>query len=205
MKKVAGLGWHHSICIDYRTLNKLTKKDAYPLPLPDEVDRLPGATVFSKLDLHSGYWQMPVHPDHNEKTAFCPGPGMGLFQFCRIPFGLAGAPSSFQCMMDNVLRGLPFIVNCIDDILVHSANKDEHTLFEVFQQLKTADLALCGKKCQERSQTHTKSRWFRTGQSPKAQQLFENFWCTIAAPLHALTQKKCLLIGQQHVQRLSLP
>ena len=63
---------------------------------------------------------MPVHPDHCEKTAFRSGPGMGLFQFCRMPFGLTGAPSSFQHMIDYVLRGLPFVVKYIDDTLVHS-------------------------------------------------------------------------------------
>ena len=85
------------LCVDYRELNKKTTKDAYPLPLPDEVqDQLEGAKVFTTLDLQCGYWQMPVNSTDREKTAFCPGPGMGLFQFCRMPFGLAGAPSSFQ-------------------------------------------------------------------------------------------------------------
>ena len=57
-------------------------KDAYPLPLVDEVqDRLSGCTIFSTLVLQSGFWQLPVHPDDYEKTDFCPGPGLGLFQF----------------------------------------------------------------------------------------------------------------------------
>ena len=67
------------ICIDYRELKKRTVKDAYPLPLPDEVqDRLAGSNIFSKLDLQSGYWQLPVQEEDRLKTAFCPGPGMGL-------------------------------------------------------------------------------------------------------------------------------
>ena len=67
------------ICIDYRELNKQSVRDSYPLPLPDEVqDRLAGSMVFSTIDLHSGYWQLPVTPADREKTAFCPGPGMGL-------------------------------------------------------------------------------------------------------------------------------
>ena len=70
------------ICVDHRELNKRTTKDAYPLPRPDEVqDRLKSSTVFSTLDLRSGYWQLPVHADDQPKTAFCPGPGFGLFQF----------------------------------------------------------------------------------------------------------------------------
>ena len=89
------------ICVDYRALNKQTVKDAYPLPLVDEVqDRLSGCTIFSALDLQSGYWQLPVHPDDYEKTAFCPGPGLGLFQFRCMPFGLTGAPGSFQRLMN---------------------------------------------------------------------------------------------------------
>ena len=86
------------LCVDYRELNKKTTKDAYPLPLPDEVqDHLARSATFSMLDLQCGYWQMPVHSDDRAKTAFCPGPaGMGLYQFTRMPFGLTGAPSSFQ-------------------------------------------------------------------------------------------------------------
>ena len=61
------------LCVDYRELNKKTTKDAYPLPLPDEVqDQLEGAKVFTTLDLQCSYWQMPVNPTDHEKTAFCP-------------------------------------------------------------------------------------------------------------------------------------
>ena len=85
------------ICVDYRALNKQSVRDSYPLPLPDEIqDHLTNATVFSTLDLHSGYWQLPVAETDQPKTAFCPGPGMGLYQFCRMPFGLSGAPAFFQ-------------------------------------------------------------------------------------------------------------
>ena len=138
------------LCVDYRELNKQTRKDAYPLPLPDEVqDRLSGSTVFSTLDLQSGYWQLPVSPDDREKTAFCPGPGMGLFQFCRMPFGLTGAPSSFQRLMDSVLRGLHFVTIYLDDVLVHSENMETHRLHlqAVFHRLKSAGLTLRGRKC----------------------------------------------------------
>ena len=74
------------------------------LHLIDKVqDRLAGATIISKLDLQCGYWQIPVDPKDQEKTAFSPGPGMGLFQFTRMPFGLCGAPSTFQRLMDLVM------------------------------------------------------------------------------------------------------
>ena len=63
------------LCVDYRELNKRTHKDDYPLPLIDEVqDRLSGDTVFTKLDLHSGYWQVPVNQEDQEKTAFSQAP-----------------------------------------------------------------------------------------------------------------------------------
>ena len=83
------------ICIDYRELKQATK-DAYPLPLPDEVqDCLAGSTIFSTLDLQSGYWQVPVRQEDQEKAAFCPDPRMRLYQFRQMPFDLTGAPSSF--------------------------------------------------------------------------------------------------------------
>ena len=125
------------ICIDYRELNKRTMKDAYTLPLPDEVqDRLAGAKIVSKLDLQSGYWQLPVQEDRL-KTAFCPGPGMGLYEFCRMPFGVTGGPSSFQRLMDKVLHGLSFVTSYIDDVLVHSSSMELHQshLQQVFKLL----------------------------------------------------------------------
>ena len=138
------------ICIDYRELNKKTIKDAYPLPRPDEVqDKLQGSAVFSILDLQSGYWQLPVHPADRPKTAFSPGPGMGLFQFTRMPFGLSNAPGSFQRLMDKVCRGLPFVTTYLDDLLIHSATIEQHKahLREIFERLQQAGLTLRGKKC----------------------------------------------------------
>ena len=96
------------LCVDYHELNKRTVKDTYPLPLPDEVqDQLAGSVVFSTLDLQSGYWQLPVHPEDQSKTAFSPGPVMGLFQFRQMLFVLSGAPASFQRLMNKVCRGYP--------------------------------------------------------------------------------------------------
>ena len=89
-------------------------------------DRLSGSAIFSTLDLRSGYRQMPVNQADITKTAFCPGPGMGLFQFRWMPFGLTGAPSSFQRMMDKIFQEFPFVTTYIDDVLIHSANLDEH-------------------------------------------------------------------------------
>ena len=118
--------------------------------MPDEVqDTLAGATIFTTLDLQSGYWQIPVNSEDRPKTAFCPGPGMGLFEFCRMPFGLTGAPSSFQRLMNQIFRGLPYVTTYIDDILIHSASLPEHLLHlkEVFDRLRQANLSLRGRKC----------------------------------------------------------
>ena len=139
-------------CIDYRALNRVTQKDAYPLPLPDQVqDKLFGMKYFTKLDLNSGYWQIPVRESDKEKTAFSPGPGMGLFEFNVLPFGLTCGPSAFQRTMDKVLLGLEkFKDNFIDDILVYSPNKESHktTLRMVFDRLRQFNLKLRGKKCE---------------------------------------------------------
>ena len=107
--------------------------------------------MFSTLDLQCGYWQLPLNPDDRAKTAFCPGPGMGLFEFTRMPFGLTGAPSSFQRMMDKLFRDLPYVTTYIDDVLVHSPSEKLHIqhLQEVFQRLKKAGLTLRGKKCND--------------------------------------------------------
>ena len=138
------------ICVDYRALNKQTIKDAYPLPRPNEVqDRLAGCTVFSTLDLRSGYWQLPVHKEDQMKTAFCPGPGLGLFQFHRMPFGLSGAPASFQRLIDKICRDLPFTTTYLDDLLIHSRTLQEHRehLHTLFECLAKAGLTLQGEKC----------------------------------------------------------
>ena len=89
-------------CVDYRKLNAITKKDAHPLPhIQDIFDTFTDATVFSTLDLKSGYWQVPMHPDSVEKTAFvC---HRGLFHFRRMPFGCTNAPAVFQRLMNSVL------------------------------------------------------------------------------------------------------
>ena len=125
-------------------------KDANPLPCPDEMqDRLAGSTVFSTLDLQSDYWQLPVNPNDQSKTAFSPGPGMGLFQFCRMPCGLSGAPTSFQRLMHKVCRGLPFVTTYLDHVLVYSATMQEHQkhLELLSQHLSSAGLTLQVGKC----------------------------------------------------------
>ena len=95
-------------CGDFRRLNLVTEPDRYPLPnMLDFADRLSGCTVFSKIDLRKGYWQVPVHPDDIPKTAVITP--FGLYEFLRMAFGLHNAGASFQRMMDRVTRGLWFV------------------------------------------------------------------------------------------------
>ena len=107
------------LCVDYRRLNVVTRMDAYPMPRVDELlDRLGGATFITTLDLARGYWQVPVVKKDRAKTDFITP--NGLFQFRVMPFGLNGAPATFQRMMDGVLRGLePFSADYIDDRAAH--------------------------------------------------------------------------------------
>ena len=108
-------------CVDYRKVNSLTRKDAYPLPrIDDALDTLSGSKLFSTLDMLSGYWQVEMSPADREKTAFCTPDG--LFEFKVMPFGLCNAPATFQRLMDTVLAGLQWS-SClvyIDDVIVLS-------------------------------------------------------------------------------------
>ncbi len=91
--------------MDYRKINSITRKEAYPLPRIDEsLDTLSGSRYFSTLDLASGYWQVEMAARDKEKTAFATG--TGLYQFQVMPFGLATAPATFERLMELAMRGL---------------------------------------------------------------------------------------------------
>ena len=108
------------LCIDFRRLNSVTQADPYPIPRVDElIDRLGKARFITTLDLTKGYWQIPMDPESIAKTAFVIP--FGKYQFRTMPFGLMGASSTFQRMMDDLLRDLhSFSASYVDDIVIYS-------------------------------------------------------------------------------------
>ena len=137
-------------CVDYRRLNDITEKDAYPLPrVDDNLDALAGAKVFSTLDLTSGYWQVEMDPEDAGKTAFCTR--YGLYQWRVMPFGLCNAPSTFERLMEKVLAGLQWKIALLylDDVIVFSSTVEQQLdrLRLVFERLRKANLQLKPKKC----------------------------------------------------------
>ena len=140
----------YRFCVEYRALNAATKPDAYPIPnITDTLDSLGHSKIFTALDMASGYHQIPVKPEHKEKTAFsC---HRGHFQFIKMPFGLNNAPATYQRCIDVILMGLKGI-DCLaylDDIICFSATMEEHAqkLRNIFERLEQANFKIQPEKC----------------------------------------------------------
>ncbi|KAL0561310.1 hypothetical protein IC582_001733 [Cucumis melo] len=139
------------LCIDYRELNKVTVKNRYPLPRIDDLfDQLQGATVFSKIDLRSGYHQLRIKDGDVPKTAF--RSRYGHYEFIVMSFGLTNAPAVFMDLMNRVFREFldTFVIVFIDDILIYSKTEAEHEehLRIVLQTLRDNKLYAKFSKCE---------------------------------------------------------
>lgn len=138
------------MCIDYRALNKVTVRDRYPLPrIDDLMDKLTGCTVFSSLDLQSGYHQIRITEQDVPKTAFLTP--MGQYQFKVLCFGLSNAPATFQRVMNEIFQPYigKFVLVYLDDILIMSRTPEEHEhhLRLVLQKLREHKLYAKLSKC----------------------------------------------------------
>jgi len=140
----------YRFCIDYRRLNDVTKKDAFPVPdVKDALDSLRGAKYFATIDLLSGYWQLGLTERAKERSAFCTR--RGLFHFTRMPFGLSNAPSSFCRLMHIILKDMLYI-QCLcylDDIVVFADSPEQllERLDAVFSRLRHYGLKAKPSKC----------------------------------------------------------
>ena len=138
------------LCIDYRQLNKFTVKNKYPLPrIDDLMDQLRGASVFSKIDLRSGYHQIKVKAEDIQKTAF--RTRYGHYEYQVMPFGVTNAPAIFMDYMNRIFHLLDqFVIVFIDDILIYSKTFEEHEehLRIVLQILKEKKLYAKLSKCE---------------------------------------------------------
>jgi hypothetical protein len=137
-------------CVDYRKLNKLTVKDAFPIPhVDDTLLALDGSVFFSVFDLVTGYWQVELDEADIEKTAFVTS--SGLYEFLVMPFGLTNAPATFQRLMNRILNGLTLkqCVVYLDDIIIFSRTFAEHLLRmrNVLDRIRDANLKMQLSKC----------------------------------------------------------
>lgn len=138
------------LCMDFRQLNLITERQAFPMPNVDEMlDRLNGSKYFSSIDLGNAYYQIELEESSQEKTAFSAKDRQ--YCFTRMPFGIAAAPGTFQEMMVKVLKGMEKdgTIVYLDDILIFTKTEDEHykTIEKVLERIKEAGLRINPEKC----------------------------------------------------------
>jgi hypothetical protein len=138
------------MCIDFRKVNKVTNKDHYPLPFIDQMlERLSKKTHFCFLDGYSGFSQISVKKQDQEKTTFtCP---FGTYAYRRMPFGLCNAPATFQRCMSAIFRGFckELVEVFMDDFSIYGTSFDNylHNLDKVLQRCEETNLVLNWEKC----------------------------------------------------------
>ncbi|EDO18644.1 Tkp3 protein [Vanderwaltozyma polyspora DSM 70294] len=138
----------YRLCVDYRTLNKATVKDPFPLPRTESaLAKIGAASIFTTLDLHSGYHQIPMKREDRYKTAFVTP--SGKYEYTVMPFGLVNAPSTFSRYMADLFREMKFVNVYLDDILIFSSSETEHWkhIDLVLQKLKNEQLIVKKPKC----------------------------------------------------------
>ena len=131
------------LIIDYRALNKVTRKFVWPMPKVEDIfSQLNGARYFSTLDLRAGYHHIRLTADSIPKTAFTSP--FGKYEYVKVPFGLVQAPAYFQELMTGVLKDLPFAMAYLDDIIIYSSTPEEHLqhIKTVFEKLRHAKLSM---------------------------------------------------------------
>jgi hypothetical protein len=139
------------MCVDYRSLNEVTIKNKYPLPrIEDLFDQMKGASIFSKINLRSGYHQLKIRESDIPKTAF--HTRYGLYEYTVMSFGLTNAPTYFMYLMNKVFMEYldRFIVVFIDNILVFSKTVEEHEehLRLVLEKLRSNQLYAKFSECE---------------------------------------------------------
>jgi hypothetical protein len=138
------------LCVDYRGLNRITKKNRYPIPLiNDLIDRLKDAQVYTKIDLRAGYNNIRIAPGHEYKTAF--RTRYGLFEYLVMPFGMTNSPATFQYFMNDIFHDMTdvFVIIYLDDILIFSTNLEDHRVHvkKVLERLREHNLHAKPEKC----------------------------------------------------------
>ena len=136
------------LVIDYKVLNKVTRKFTWPMPKVEDIfSKLNGATYFTTLDFCAGYHHIPLDKPSIPKTAF--NSPFRKFEYVKVLFGLAQAPAYFQELMTGILKDFPFAIAYLDDIIIFSNTPQEHLshICMVFETLKSANLSMKKSKC----------------------------------------------------------
>ena len=136
------------LVIDYRALNKVTRKFTWPMPKVEDIfSKLNGTTYFTTLDLCAGYHHIPLDKSSIPKTTF--NSPFGKYKYVKVPFSLAQAPAYSQELMTGILKDFPFAIAYLDDIIIFNKTPQEHLshIHMVFEKLKSANLSMKKSKC----------------------------------------------------------
>ena len=136
------------LVIDYRALNKVTRKFTWPVPKVEDIfSKLYGTTYFSTLDLCARYHHIPLDKPSIPKTTF--NSPFGKFKYIKVPFGLAQAPAYFQELMTGILKDFPFAIAYLDNTIIFSKTPQEHLshICMVFEKLRAVNLSMKKSKC----------------------------------------------------------